>query len=139
MIKSKKKLKESGKKPTKQKIKPVEQHFDDCGEDVSSLIGVSTSPETYRDTFYDDDYGIDSNFRGREAHSRVFFGLERDFECSNVVNALFQKSFTLVAQNFRDLSASIDLTQSYVTSLHGVSSYVDILEVMGGKLTQLRY
>ena len=44
MVKHKKKdLKETGRKPVKQKPKQVEQHFDDCGEGVSSLVGISTS------------------------------------------------------------------------------------------------
>ena len=40
MVKYKKKLKESGRKPEKQNKKPVEQHFDDCGEDISWPMGV---------------------------------------------------------------------------------------------------
>ena len=46
MVKYKKALKESGRKPTRQTSKPVEQHFDDCGEDTTSLVGVSSSLET---------------------------------------------------------------------------------------------
>ena len=82
MLKYKKKLKESGRTPIKRKAKDVEQHFDDCGEDVSSLIGVSSSPETYRDSFCDEwiyNLNVDS-------HAQVYFDVEKDFDLSDLLS-----------------------------------------------------
>ena len=51
MLKYKKKLKEQDRKPTKRKM-AVEQHFDDCGADMSSLVGVARAAKFYMDTSY---------------------------------------------------------------------------------------
>ena len=72
----KKALKESGRKPIRKVSKPIEQHFDDCGEDMTSLVGISSSYETYRDTVYDD-----FDLMGRRlpipAHDHVFCSHEK--------------------------------------------------------------
>ena len=47
MIDYKKKLKDAGRKPEKKKRAPPEQHFDDCGEDLSSIWHWSLIPESY--------------------------------------------------------------------------------------------
>ena len=54
MTKYKKQLKETGRKPVRKKREPPEQHFDDCGEDMASIMHVSLVPESYFDTYSKD-------------------------------------------------------------------------------------
>ena len=134
MVKYKKALKESGRKPTRQTTKPVEQHFDDCGEDTTSLVGVSSSLETYRDTYYDDDMGNNGEPMRFEAHSHVRFYLDRDYDLSDIMTYAFQSGGSkLVAADFIDLYESMQVIHSYVVHKFGPASHVDILEVMGGE------
>lgn len=132
MIKYKKKLKESGLKPVKQNSKNVEQHFDDCGEDTTSLAGLSLAPESYRDNYNDDDYNADGTYRNDEAHLSVVFDLERDIDLSNVVYAFFRTTSDAVAQDFRHMEKCFETIHGFATHRYGHSFYIDILEVMGG-------
>ena len=79
MLDYKKKLKEAGRKPEKKKML-AEQHFDDCGDDLRSILHVSLVPESYCDSFqYDaaDSFDItDPNFFDVDCDS--WLGMEYD-------------------------------------------------------------
>jgi len=121
MLKYKKKLKDSNRKPTKRKM-VAEQHFDDCGEDVTSLTGVSKAVECYRDSAYG---CVDHNI----AHycDDLFFndvtrwlGVVSDHDVCKFPNI----EMAMMAMNHYELS--------YSRPKYGLIGHVDVAEVMGG-------
>ena len=119
MIKYKQKLKAQDRKPTKRKI-VVEQHFDDCGDDVSSLTGIAKSVECYRDSIYEQvdhvaDYCDDLDL----SYVVSYLGVEHDN--SNVFATIW------------DGRKAMDYHEYHVSQPnYGIVSYVDVAEVMGG-------
>ena len=103
MLKYKNKLKEQDRKPTKRKM-AVEQHFDDCGADMSSLVGVARAAECYMDTFYLESDGMgDFNDTYEFADLRQCFAAIDTFERTNIF------------------------------PFYGRQQYADVAEVMGGR------
>ena len=119
--KYKESLKASGRTPKKRARPTPEQHYDDCGEDVSSIAHVSMVEECYRDTVYFED----------ELHDVFMPSEDNDFNLSNVTSFLgvgVPDAIPVV-----DSFAALFERQSILHDRNADKHYVDVAEVMGGE------
>ena len=122
MLDYKKKLKEAGRKPEKKKMLS-EQHFDDCGEDLKSILHVSLVPESYRDSFQYDSLNDD----GFTITGPDFF----EFDGESWLGIAYDEPDINHARTFEEYYCMVD--QFTYASTRMDQDYVDVAEIMGGE------